>query len=111
MGSSGGGGYEGGVESPAHDCMSVRFVTNLEPVPDAAPHYPPARLRVLRIAEGGHTAFVAANEDGRPVGTIVERIDELLRCTDEGFSFVADVTKVSHGIHTVRVQPDPGAHA
>lgn len=110
MGGSSGGGYVGGVESAAHDCMSVRFVTNLEPIPEAALHHPPARLRVLRVTEGGHAAFVAADADGRPVGTIIERIDELLRCTDEGFSFVADVTRVSNGIHTVRVQPDPGAH-
>ena len=111
MGGSSGGGYVGGAESRAHDCMSVRFVTNLEPVADATLHSPPARLWVLRISEGGHTAFVAADENGRPVGTIVDRVDDLLRCTDEGFSFVADVTKVSNRIHTVRVQPDPGSNA
>lgn len=106
MGGSGGGG----TAPPAHDCMSVRFVTTLEPVPNAETHDPSARFHVLRVVESGYTTFVAASEDGQPVGTITDRIDDLLRCTEEGFSFVADVTKVSHGIHTVRVQPDPSAH-
>lgn len=105
-----GGFGGGGTAPPAHDCMSVCFVTTLEPVSEAETHEPPARLYVLRVTENGYTAFVVADEDGQPVGTIIDRIDELLRCTEEGFSFVADVTKVAHGIHTVRVQPDPNAH-
>ena len=79
-------------------------MTNLEPVLDAPVHELDAVLAVVPTAAGSGTAFVAVGDDGKPVGTIVERVESLLRCTAFGVSYEAVVTEVFFGTHTVQVR-------
>ena len=112
MGGSGGGGgfilpsQTNGFEQGLGDdtCLSLQFTTNLHAISGAPMHGPPTQLRVVPTREGGGTTFVAVNDDGRPIGTIVENVGNLLTCTERGVSYVAEVQKLALGVHTVHVR-------
>ena len=107
MGGSGGGG--GGPIIPprpvSDSCISLDFTTNLEVTPGAPTHEPGTFLRVIPIISGPGRVFVASDDDGQHVGTIVERIDTLIRCTEQGNEYEAQVQAVDiFGVYTVRVR-------
>ena len=110
MGGTGGGDYTVpsgpavSEQSDADICKSLQFPTNLEPAQGAPVHEPGAVLAVVPTPVGSGTAFVAVDDDGKPVGTIVERVDSLLRCTALGVSYEAVVKEVFLGTHTVQVR-------
>ena len=110
MGGSGGGGYAdthgsaGREESNEGICRALQFRTNLEPLPDAPVHEVGTVLSVVPTGAGTGTVFVAVDDQGRPVGTIVERTDSLLRCTGLGISYEAEVREVFLGTHDVQVR-------
>lgn len=110
MGGTGGGDYPispGPAVSEQSDediCKALRFTTNFEPAQDATVQGPETVLAVVPTPTGSGTAFVAVDDDGKPVGTIVERVDSLLRCTALGVSYEAVVKEVFLGTHTVQVR-------
>lgn len=92
---------EPGIE---RDCTKVRFVTTLQQPPESPEHRPGDTFELLRVRTGDAIAIAAVDEDGQIIGTVVEELADLLRCTGEGVAFVAEVTSVSYGIHSVRVR-------
>ncbi len=110
MGGSGGGDYSvspgpARPESSAEDqCRSLTFRTNLEPNPGGPVHDKGAVFQIVPKVVGAGTAFVAVDNSGEIVGTIVEKTDSLKRCTDLGISYQAEVQDVSLGTHTVQVR-------
>ena len=109
MGGSGGGGYadtQGSARrEPNEDtCRALQFRTNLEPLPNAPVHDVGTVLAVVPTGAGTGTVFVAVDDEGRSVGTIVERTDSLLRCTGLGISYEAEVRDVFLGTHEVQVR-------
>lgn len=113
MGGSGGGGYSvapgpGKPEPSGEDlCRSIAFTTNLQPQPGGPVHQKGAVVAIVPTMVGAGTAFVAVDDSGEAVGTIVERTDALQRCTDLGVSYEAEVQEVFLGTHTVRVRAAP----
>ncbi len=109
MGGSGGGNYSvspgpGRPESSAEDvCRSITFTTNLQPERGGPVHQKGAVFVIVPTVVGAGTAFVAVDDSGEVVGTIVERTDSLQRCTDLGISYKAEVQDVFLDTHTVRV--------
>ena len=83
MGGSGGGdgpiSARPGQSEPSDEdiCRSLRFTTNLEPVSGPI-HELGAVLTVVPTEVGAGTVFVAIDNDRQPVGTIIERTDDLL---------------------------------
>ena len=112
MSGGGGGGHTdaprpaGRAESDEDGCRSRRFRTNLEPVPDAPVQEVGAVLAVVPTADASRTVFVAVDGHGQAVGTIVENLDWLLRCTEQGVSYEAEVKEVFLGTHDVLVRPN-----
>ena len=110
MGGTGGGDHIITAQPAAPErsneeiCRSLRFTTNLEPAQGAPVHELGAVLAVVPTPVGSGTAFVAVDDDGKPVGTIVERVDSLLRCTALGVSYEAVVKEVFLGTHTIQVR-------
>ena len=107
MGGTGGDG--GGIYTPPvrtdDDCSSLDFTTNLQSIPGAPTHERDTLLRVVPITVGSGTAFVAIDSGGAHVGTIVERVGTLIRCTAKGVEYEAQVQDVDiFGIHTVRLR-------
>ena len=111
MSGGGGGGYSdalrpaGRAESDDDGCRSRRFRTTLEPVPGASVQEVGAVLAVVPTADASRTVFVAVGDHDQAVGTIVENIDWLLRCTELGVSYEAEVKDVFLGTHDVLVRP------
>ena len=111
MGGTGDGGYSdrhrhvGQEESQEDSCRSLRFTTNLSPVEGAPIHEPGAVLSVAHTPVG---VFAAVDHDGRIVGTIIERVEMLRRCTGLGVSYEAEVTEQHLGTHTVQVRAASG---
>ncbi|MGQ0434059.1 MAG: hypothetical protein ACT452_16835 [Microthrixaceae bacterium] len=99
---SGVGGTQPG--QPAADCLSVRFSTVVQAVAGAPTHAPGTTLEVMRVSSGGNPTLLAIDDSGTSMGTIVEEVAALLRCISDGFAFVADVTSVTSGVHTVTVR-------
>jgi len=85
-------------------CMALRFSTTLQQSPDAPAHTSGSVFELVRVATGGATAIAAVDDDGQIVGTVVEELADLLRCTADGFAYVAEVTAITYGIHTVAVR-------
>ena len=90
--------------SSERDCMAVRFSTILQQPVNAPTHAEGTVFELLRVATSGATAIAAIDDDGQIVGTVVEELADLLRCTASGVAYVAYVTSVSNGIHTVSVR-------
>ncbi len=110
MGGSGGGGYTvsprpGKPESHDEDfCRPMTFTTNLRPQEGGPVHQKGAVFRIVPTKVGDGTAFVAVDMSSEVVGTIVERIHSLQRCTDLGISYEAEVQDMSFDTHTVKVR-------
>jgi hypothetical protein len=99
-------GTQGGsAEEGERDCAQVRFVTTLQQSPNAPVHHVGDLFELLRIPSGELFVVGVVSDDGFVVGTVIEEIPELLRCTAAGFAFVAEVLEVSQGIHRVLVRP------
>ena len=107
MGGSGGGG--GGIFNPSRpivdSCSSLEFTTKLEVIQGGPTHEKGTLLKVVPTPSGSGIALVAVDNDDKQVGTIVERIDTLIRCTEQGIEYEAQVLEVDiFGVHTVRVR-------
>jgi len=87
------------------DCAQIRFLTTLQQATSAPVHDVGDLLELLRIPSGELFVIGAVDDDGVIVGTVIEELADLLRCTASGFVFVAEVESVDHGIHHVRVRP------
>ena len=117
MGGTGGSDYSvsprprGPEQSDEDLCRSLRFTTNLEPSPSGPIRDEGDVLTVVPTVTGGGTAFVAVDVDGEAVGTIVEKTDSLLRCTNIGISYEAVVEHVFFDTHTVLVRASSGERA
>lgn len=111
MSGSGDGGHTdthgpvGRAESDEDGCRSRRFRTNLEPLPDAQVQEVGAVLEVVPRVEATTTVFVAVDAHGKAVGTIVENLDWLVRCTELGVVYEAEVREVLLNTHDVLVRP------
>ena len=105
-------GPAGRAESDDDGCRSRRFRTNLEPLPDAPVQEVGAVLEVVPRVEATTTVFVAVDAHGNAVGTILENLDWLVRCTELGVSYEAEVKEVLLNTHDVLVRPSfrPGTH-
>ena len=101
----------GGGAPPERDCTKLRFSTTLQQPPAAPTHPVGAVLELVRVATGGATAIAAVDDNGHIVGTVVEELADLLRCTASGVAYVADVRSAPHGIHTVAVRASDRAVA
>ena len=112
MGGAGGGGYAdqhrhaGREEEQDESCKSLRFTTNLAPV-DGAPVHKSGTVLSVYVTPAG--VFAAVDHDGKMVGTIIERVEMLRRCTDLGVSYEAEVTDELLGTHTVQVRAASGS--
>jgi hypothetical protein len=107
MGSTG-GGYTP-PPRPTDTCLSLRFTTKLETAPDAPAYEPGALLNVVPTRLDSNLVFVVIGLEGETVGTIVERVGDMIRCTEQGFTYVAEVKEVFLGAHTVEVYAGDGA--
>ena len=112
MGGGGGGGYADQHRHAAREeeqdesCKSLRFPTNLAPV-DGAPVHKSGTVLSVYVTPAG--VFAAVDHDGKMVGTIIERVEMLRRCTDLGVSYEAEVTDEFLGTHTVEVRAVSGS--
>jgi hypothetical protein len=93
-----------GAQEIERDCTKLSFVTTLQQRPSSPVLVIGETLELLRVPTGEAIAIAAVDDGGRIVGTIVEELADLLRCTASGVAFVARVVTVSHGIHTIRVR-------
>lgn len=98
-------GPAGRAESDEDGCRSRRFRTNLEPLPDAPVQEVGAVLEVVPRVEATVTVFVVVDAQGKAVGTILENLDWLVRCTELGVSYEAEVREVLLNTHDVLVRP------
>lgn len=93
------------------DCFALQFQTVLQQPAQGPVHQPGSVLEILPIAEANTAVLAAVGDAGDVVGTVVEGVADLLLCTSAGVAYVADVTDVEFGIHTVRVRAARGANA
>ena len=91
-------------QSADNNCSKLRFKTDLEPATGASAQEIGTILPVVRTDLGPGTAFVAIDEAGEPVGTILDNVDRLIHCTALGVSFEAEVINQFFGTHTVKVR-------
>ena len=82
------GGLAGGNQ---RDCAQIRFVTTLQQSANSPVHEVGEILELLRVPS--HELFVigAVDDDGSIVGTVIEELPDLLRCTASGFAYVAEI--------------------
>ena len=110
MGGSGGGGGDyrggggGGGEPPKQDCGSLRFTTTLEQPIGVPEHRRGTVLELLRAQDDGRPVIAAVDDDGTVIGTVTDELPALLRCTGDGWAFVAEVITVNYGVHSVVVR-------
>ena len=123
MGGSGGGGGDyrggggGGGEPPKQDCGSLRFTTTLEQPIGVPEHRRGTVLELLRAQDDGRPVIAAVDDDGTVIGTVTDELPALLRCTGDGWAFVAEVITVNYGVHpdkvctqkSITIGPSPGA--
>lgn len=98
-------------EADGDDCFALQFQTVLQQPAQGPVHQPGAVLEILAIAEANTAVLAAVGDAGDVVGTVVEGVADLLQCTSAGIAYVADVTDVEFGIHTVRVRAAYGVNA
>ena len=48
--------------------------------------------------------IAAVDDDGTVIGTVTDELPALLRCTGDGWAFVAEVITVNYGVHSVVVR-------
>jgi hypothetical protein len=106
---SGGGGSGGvGPVGPTEDlaCGALRFETSLAS-PDAAvvQGLTAGDVLALEIRPAGGRNAIVALADGVVAGAITERTADLLRCMQEGFQYVAEVTQIDGGWVDLAVRP------
>ncbi len=94
----------GGGDTPQRDCTKVRFATTLQQTASAPTRPVGTILELLRVAAGGATVIAAVDDSGQILGTVVEELADLLRCTASGVAYVAEVTGSTHGVHTVAIR-------
>lgn len=95
------GGTSGGV-----DCSQLSFNTYISsPKPAAIPQITQGTILQIDIFRQGSTETVAVFLAGTPVGGIVDHAAKLLRCLNNGFSFIANVTSKNGAQIAIRVEP------
>lgn len=106
-GGGGGGGY--GASDPGTDCQRLRFETTVaspQPAAVAALSVNDELDVVLRPGSGNVPPVVEIRRrDGTVVGGLIDRVTEVLRCLQEGVSFVAEVLSISGGAVRVEIRP------
>lgn len=108
MSGSGSGAFIGGgggfADQPV-ECDEIQFRTNLaSPVEEVV-----ARLEIgaelhLTLEFDGIQRVIAQFEDD-DVGSIIEELEDLIRCLQRGSTFRATVVAIDDGIVRVEVQP------
>jgi hypothetical protein len=102
---SGGGG---GGRSPDFDsqlqCERVQFDAELQSVKPGAARSVKRGDELQVLVKGTHGPIVAVNDRGQEVGSIVDHMAEILRCTEAGFSYVAKVLEVDAPMIRVHVE-------
>ena len=108
--SGGGGSGDIGPSGPSADldCARLTFETQLAS-PDAAVVGTLTVADVLaielQVAESGRRVIAAVASDGRVAGAITSHTADLVRCIQEGFAYMAEVTAIDGGWVDVRVRP------
>ena len=108
---SGGGG--GGSFQPADDgvaCGRLTFEAALaSPQPTAVAGLNVGEILAVQLQQPpGSGPFIAAVDDsGQIVGSLIDRVAELLRCIQSGYTYTAEVLRISGGSVRVRVSPSP----
>ena len=89
------------------DCGKLRFPTQLaSPQPAVVSMLTPGTVLAIELQDrAGVRVIVAVNDAGEVAGSIVERIQQLLRCLQQGFTYEAIVTAVAGGAVNVSIQP------
>ena len=88
------------------NCDDLRFETNLaSPVEEVVERLVGGAELVVSLEEGVVQPVVVARLEDDEVGSIVERLRDLIRCLQMGRSFVAIVRTVDDGIVRVEVMP------
>jgi hypothetical protein len=108
-GGGGGGGGGFGPPDPGTNCQRLSFRTAVaSPQPQAVAAITVGEELdvVLRPGGGGvPPAVEVRRRNGTVVGGLIDRVTELLRCLQQGFSFIAEVLSVSGGAVRVEVRP------
>ena len=107
-GPGGGGPGPGGPSSgPGVDCSTLTFRTTLNsPDPDVVAQLNRGDILGVR-AESDAGPIVAVTSEEEVVGSITSsQMAELLRCVDEGYTYVAIVRSISGGRVDVEVRPE-----
>jgi hypothetical protein len=99
----------GGAGPDDDDCGKLRFQTQLaSPIPTAVSALAPGDVLTIELQDrGGVRVIAAVNASGQVAGSIVERIQQLLRCLQQGVTYEAVVSAIAGGAVGVLVQPTP----
>lgn len=105
-----GGGGDGGATNGTTDCASLIFSTTLNsPNPDVISGLEIDQVLKVRRPDPTERRILAVTEDGQTAGSITHgKQADLLRCLEEGRSFVAIVKNVAGGACEVQVRPEAG---
>jgi hypothetical protein len=106
---SGGGGDRsggGGGGDPGVDCSALQFDASVSsPQPNAVAALQVGEVLTVNIEQPGGARMIAlrrANND--LVGSLTDRVRELIRCIQEGVAFEATVLSIQGGAVRLRVQ-------
>ena len=100
-----GGGGGGGFGGQPVECDEIQFKTNLaSPVEEVVERLEIGAELHLTLEFDGIQRVVAQFEDD-DVGSIIEGLDDLIRCLQLGATFRAEVIAIDDGIVRVEVQP------
>ena len=112
MSGSGGGGprpvgsRQVGLGGQSPNCDELRFETNLaSPVEEVVERLDVGDELAVSLERGVYPRVVTWFEDAE-VGSIIERLSDLIHCLQMGSSFHAIVREVDDGIVRVEVQPE-----
>ena len=93
-------------EEKDNDCLIIDEETRLQsPVPEVISTLKPGDILTLKTT-AGRAPVVAVNALGKTAGSIVpSSLSSLIRCIENGFSYVANVISIRGGICIVHIVP------
>jgi hypothetical protein len=98
-GSTGGGGGGGSAD----ECATLAFTAILQsPQPGVVQTLALGTVLNLKSTNGG-PPVVAVTSDDRIAGGVIPNINRVIDCMNNGYTFVAEVTKIDGGAVTVHV--------